>query len=223
MLTDISYFPPRSSIKYVELLAAIAGTIYFYKYRGMFLKYFLLILWYTVINEFSGLILEKMGVRTNVIIYNIYHLINFSFLFLVFRIYVKKDILKKCITLFMGLYILSFFVNLIFENYLVRVQTVPFFIAAIGIIISVLFYFSQVLNTNEVLYVRQNLLFWISVGYLLYLSGSLPIRVIRNFYTDAYSSETLKYILDASGLLSIVMNICFILGFIWHKKDQQYS
>lgn len=223
MLLEISFLPPRSSVKYAELIAAIVGTIYFYKYKHTFLKYFLIVLWYTAVNEFIGSFMRFVLEVYNVIIYNIFHLVNFLFLFLLYRNYVKNRTHKKWIVLFMSLYVISFFINLIFENYLFRIQTVPFFIAAVGVIVSILFYFSQVLNTNEVLFVRQNLLFWISVGYLLYLSGSLPIRVIRNYFIEDYSSETLKYILDASGLLSIVMNICFILGFIWHKKNQQYS
>lgn len=219
---EISFYTLRASIKYVELITAIVGTIYYYKYRHTFLKYFLVILWYTAINEFVGYGIRKIISDYNIIIYNIFHLVNFSFLFLLFRRYVEKKNHKKWIQWFFLAYVFSFFINMFFENYFYEIQTIPFFIASLGIIISILFYFSQILNSTEVLYVRSYLLFWISIGYFLYLTGNLPIRIIRNFFNSDKDIYLLQNILNSTSILSIVMNICFILGFIWLKKDKQY-
>ncbi len=222
MLLEFSFnfFPPRSSIKYIELLTAIIGTCYLYKYKHTFLKYFLIILWYTVVNEFTGYILAReLGFRRNVIIYNVYHLVNFSFIFLLFRNYVTKKRYKYRIRLFSILYLISFFVNMFFENYFEKIQTVPFFVASILIIVSIMYYYSEILNTNEVLYVKKKMVFWISVGYLLYLSGSFPIRIVRNYFTEALNVE---YIVEVGSFISIVMNICFIIGFIWSEENKQY-
>ncbi len=219
MLLEIPSIPIRSSVKYIELISAIVGTIYFYKYKHTFLKYFLVILWYTAVNEFTCYFLRKYGiVANNLIIYNIFHLINFSFLFLLFNRFLKVEKHKRLTSVFLLIYVSSFFMNMIFENYLERVQTIPFFIAAILLIVSIVFYFSKLLKSNEVLSVKTNLLFWISVGYLLYLSGNLPIRVIRNYYLE---EVRLEYILEFSSILSIILNICFIIGFICGKKDKQ--
>ncbi len=219
MLLEVSSFSIRSSIKYIELLAAIVGTIYFYKYKHAFLKYFLIILWYTALNEFLGFFLKKVRFINNIVIYNIFHFINFSFLFLLFSRYIKVRKHTYWTKMFLILYIFSFFINMLFENYLEQVQTIPFFIASVFLIICIVFYFSRLLNSNEVLIVRKNILFWISVGYLLYLSGNFPIRVIRNYFVEVVN---LEYILEVSSVLSIIMNICFIIGFIWGEKDKQY-
>ena len=219
MLLDIPSFSLRGSVKYVELISAIIGTIYFYKYKHSFLKYFLIILWYTAINEFTCYFLKKYGIVTNnLIIYNIFHLINFSFLFLLFNRFLKLEKHKHLTRVFLIIYVASFFLNMIIENYLENVQTIPFFIASVLLIVSIVFYFSKLLKSNEVLAVRTNILFWISVGYLLYLSGNLPVRVIRNYYVEEVK---LEYILEFSSILSIILNICFIIGFICGKKDKQ--
>ncbi|MDN3665930.1 hypothetical protein ACFFU1_05635 [Algibacter miyuki] len=207
----------RSSIKYIELLVAIIGTIYLFKYKHTYLKYFLVILWYTAINEFSGYLFRILGFSTNMIIYNVFHFINFSFLFLLFNRSLEIPKYKKATSIFLGIYVASFFINMFFENYLIEVQTVPFLIASVLLITSIVFYFSEILNTEEVLYVKNNMLFWISVGYLLYLSGNIPIRVIRNYFADVVSLEN---VLEISSVLSIVMNMCFIIGFVWGEKDK---
>lgn len=219
MFLEVSFITIRSCIKYVELLAALVGTYYFYKYKRDFLKYFLIILWYTAINEFLGFTLTKMGVAVNIIIYNIFHFINFSFLFLLFNKCLKIERHKKFTKLFLAIYVLSFFVNMWFQNYIFQIQTIPYLIASVLLITSIVFYFSEILNTNEVLFIKTNIMFWISVGYLLYLAGNIPIRVIRNYLFELVD---LKDILEISSVLSIIMNICFILGFIWGEKDKRY-
>ncbi len=219
MLIEVSSFSLRSSIKYIELIVAIIGTIYYFKYKRTFLKYFLIILWYTAINEFFGFLLKKIGYTNNIIIYNVFHFINFSFLFLLFNRSLSKAKHKQWTKIFLLTYIIGFFINLCFENYFIQVQTIPFLMASIFLIISIVFYFSELLNTNEVLFVKKNILFWISVGYLLYLSGNLPIRVIRNYFTEVVN---LEYILEISSILSIILNVCFIIGFIWGEKNKQY-
>lgn len=205
----------RSSIKYVELITAVAGTIYYHKYNKGFIKYFLLILWYTVLNEFFSFFIKKTGVEYTIIYYNIYHLINFSFLFLLFKNYINNEMYKKIIRFGFYIYVMSFLVNMIFENYIYNIQTIPFFIASGFIITSILFYFSQILKSNEVLYISNNLLFYISIGYFFYLVGNIPIRIIRNYF---YEIPNLEYILNVGSILSILMNICFIVGFIWSRK-----
>lgn len=210
---DFSYL--RSSIKYVELITAITATIYYSKYNEGVIKYFLVILWYTVINEFFAFFIKKTGVEYTIIYYNIYHLINFSFLFLLFKYYIKKKLHKRIVQFGFYAYLLSFFINMYFENYIYRIQTIPFFIASAFIITSIIFYFSQILKSDEVLYIKNNLLFYISIGYFFYLVGNIPIRIVRNYF---YEIPNLEYILNVGSILSILMNICFIIGFVWSKK-----
>ncbi len=200
--------------------SAITGTVFFYKYKHTFLKYFLVLLWYVALNEILGHFLYKYSIlRNNSIIYNIYHIINFSFLFILFRTYVKENTHKKWIKLFLITYILSFSIAAFFVDYSISIQVIPFIIGAVFIIISILFYFLEILNTNKVLYVSNNLLFWISVGLFLYFVGKIPMRIILNY---SYEEEYFNAIIVARSVLSIVMNLCFIIGFIWSQKDKQY-
>ena len=220
MVLEISFLVLQKSIKYIELTTALVGSIFYYKYNNTFLKYFLIILWFTAVNEFLGYFLHHHNIlRNNSIIYNIYHFINFSFLFILLKNYVSKKKHKNWINTFLLLYIISFFANLFIQDYFKQVQTLPFIIGAILIVISIFFYFLEILNTDKVLDVSKNLLFWISVGLLLYFIGKIPTRMTRNYY---YEITDFENIFIVEYMLSIVMNSLFIIGFICSEKDRQY-
>lgn len=216
---EFIYLNLRNSIKYIELITAIIGTVYLYKYKHTCLKYFLVLIWYVVFNEFLGFFLKANGIINNVVIYNIYHLINFSFLFLLYKTYVKNSIHKKLIKYFWIIFIISFFGNMYYQNYLKQAITIPFIVAALLLILSIVFYFSEILNSNKVLNINKNLLFWISIGLLLYHFGKIPTRIMRNYYYEIPNFESISI---TESCLSIIMNICFIIGFIWSEKDKQY-
>jgi len=76
----------RLFVPFSELLAAIIGTIYFYKYKHTHLKYFLFILWYIVLTEFTGWysshydvlgFFDQDGIHYNLWMYNLMYLIFF--------------------------------------------------------------------------------------------------------------------------------------------------
>ncbi|MBQ4818756.1 hypothetical protein [Aquimarina sp. MMG016] len=200
-------------------MAAIIGVIYFYKYKNTALKYFLLLLWYVTINDIIGMYLREKVTHYNAIIYNIYYVVNFTYLLLLYRAYLSNKKSKVVVLTFTLIYLFSFIVNGFFENYLIEFQRFPYIIAALFLIITVILYFSEVLNSEKVLHAKKNLLFWISVGLLLYYVGNIPFRIIRNYYQDL-ADATILFLVNLT--LGIVMYICFIIGFLWSDKKQQY-
>lgn len=198
-------------------LSAIVGLIYLYKYKHTYLKYFLILLWFSILIEFIG----KLYGRPNYIVYNIYHLINFSWLLLLFKYCVKEVMHKKIITSFILIYILSFFINIFFQDYFNEIQTIPHFIGSFFIIVSIFFYFSEILNTNKILYTSKYLLFWISIGLLMYYAGKTPTRIIKNYW-DEVAESSFDLILFIDYILLIIMNLFFIIGFIFSNKDKQF-
>ena len=116
-------------------------------------------------------------------------------------------------------YLVSFFINGFFENYLYEFQSIPYIIAALFTIITILLYFREILNSEKVLYTNKNLLFWIGIGLLLYFVGNIPFRILRNYY-EYLTDATILFLINFT--LTIVMNTCFIIGFIWSDKKQPY-
>ena len=204
---------------FIELITAVIASIYFYKYKNTFLKYFCFLLWYAVLNDISGVLIRDYISRYNAIIYNIYYCINFTYLFALYRHYIKNDKYKKLLLLFILFYYIILIINGFFENYIIEFLSLPYIAAATFIIISISIYFVEILNTEKVLYVKKNLLFWISVGLLLFYIGNIPFRILRNYY-EYLTDATVLILLNV--ILATIMNSCFIIGFIWSDKKQLY-
>lgn len=218
MLLEISFLELKHSIKYIELITAVVGSIYFYKYKHTYLKYFLALLWFVVFVEFFGKYYYQLF-NSNYIIYNIYHAINFTALLMLYRTFIQNKRHKKWISFFPSIYLVSFFANLLLQNYFNQIQTFPFIIGALLVIFSILLYFLEILSTDKVLYVSKNLLFWISIGLLIYFVGKIPTRLITNYWNEVSYYESIFIV---EYILTIFMNVCFIIGFICTKKRRQY-
>ncbi|RZS98921.1 hypothetical protein EV197_0122 [Aquimarina brevivitae] len=202
-----------------ELLALITAVIYFYKYKNTALRYFLLLLAYIFLNDSLGMFVREYITDYNAVLYNSYYVINFSFWFLLYRYYLKITFNKKIVLSFFLIYIISFIINGFFENYLIDYQRLPYIIAALFLIITIVIYFIEVLNSQKVLHTKNNLLFWISVGLLIYYVGNLPFRILRNYYIQL-ADATILFLVNF--VLTVVLNSCFIIGFIWSNKKQQF-
>ena len=90
------------------------------------------------------------------ILYNIYYLIVFNYLMFLFRNYVTSTSHKRVILFFICIYTISFFVNGFFENYLIQFSRTPYIIGASFLVISIIFYYIDILNSEKVLYVNKN-------------------------------------------------------------------
>jgi len=92
-------------------------------------------------------------------------------------------------------------------------QTYSIILAGIFIVISIIILLIELLNSDKILKINKLLLFWISIGVLLFYSGILPIYVV----VDLLNYQGLfDYIILG---LNIVMYGCFITGFIVSKKE----
>ncbi|MBC8756336.1 hypothetical protein H2O64_16800 [Kordia sp. YSTF-M3] len=204
-------------ILYVEITTAIVASIYFYKYKSTYLKYFIIYLWYIAINEAIGKYSSEVLAIYNLIIYNIYLLISFSFLFSVYWNFLKYKKYKKTVFIFGVIYIIFFTVNgLFFENYTKDLVTYPFIMASCFLIITVTFYFIEILNSEKVLNVTRDLLFWISVGVVLFNIGVIPWVITLKHYSESFAAMNTLF-----RVLILILNICYIVGFICSHKIQK--
>ncbi len=80
------------------------------------------------------------------------------------------------------------------------------------VIISVVSYYIESLNSDKVLYAQESLLFWVSLGLLLFQVGIIPIFIFLNFLNF---SGLYDYILLT---LNFVLYGCMITGFIISKR-----
>ena len=60
-------------------------------------------------------------------------------------------------------------------------------------------------------------MFWISTGLLLFYVGYLPIKLTRKVFATAIDNYLILALVHV--LLVIFMNIFFIIGLIWKRKN----
>jgi len=217
----LRYFVPFS-----ELLAAIAGTIYFYKYKNTVLKYLLYLLWYITLTEFSAWFasindilgfFDEKGIHYNLWFYNLLRPITFLTLFFIYFKSVKTKTYQLWIKIFTIIYILILIINWTFiQNFAFEMSETPKIAGSIFLIILIVFYFIELLKSDKIVIFHMTLQFWISVGLLLYYSGTIPFALKWNGYMLIPGIHKLFLI---NTILALAMYLIFTFGFIWSKKE----
>jgi hypothetical protein len=216
--------------KYIELLAALVGTIFYYKYKHTYLKYFLFLLWYIFLSEFFvGYIRDnkidfflhysKTGIIYTHWVYNILDTISFLvYYYIYYKSMSSNEKYKNWIKKFAIAYIVISILNWSFiQNFFEELQSYLFIIGAIFLIIAILFYFIELLKSEKILVFHKNLLFWISIGLLLYYTGNIPFAAELNGY--ALIPGGIHKLFLIVNILAIIMYLLFTFGFIWSKKE----
>ncbi len=200
-----------------ECIAAVTGLFFLFNHRikGA-LKWFPVFLTYIFLNDLIGLKIKPLFPdANNLILYNISTTITFIFIFYIYYQYCKTRTNKRLILFFLSLYISILFIGGWIENYLYQLQSIPFLLGALLLMASIIFYYIELLKTEQTREITKDLLFWISAGLLIYYIGKIPFRVVRDYYASI-SSYSILFILNS--ILTIIMNGCFIIGFIMNKR-----
>ena len=223
---DISIDAFRNFVLYSELLAAIVGTIYFNKYKHTYLKYFLYLLWYITLTEFTAWyatenhvlgFFDENGTHYNYWFYNLLYMITFMFLYYIYFKSINTKKYRKWIKVFLISYVIIATINWSFvQNFFFDWSEIPTVIGSIFLIITILFYFIELLKSEKIIIFHRMLLFWISVGLLLFYSGTIPFTLKFNGYALIPGVHKIFLI---QFILAIIMYLTFTFGFIWSKKE----
>ncbi len=216
----------RDFVVYSELISAIVGTIYLYKYKNTYLKYFLLLLWYITVTELIGgyivenkilVYIDENGLVYNKWLHNIRRFVTFIILYYIYFKLLQTKVFKKWIKIFAIIFSIIYVLNWIFlQNFIKESPEIPQVLGSIFLVISILFYFIELLKSEKIMVFHRLLLFWISVGLLLFYTGTIPFMLKWNGYMLIPGVHKLFLIVY---ILAITMYLIFTFGFIWSKKE----
>ncbi len=204
----------------------IVSMIRYPKYFDTSLKYFPIVILYTFLNECLGILIYKYDTfslafnnlysNNYTIIYTIYNIGFFLYFFYLFRTYLQNSGYRTIIRFSSFLFIAACLINPFFQNIYDEYQYIIFFSGALILILCVILYIDEQIKkrTGDL---KNNVLFWIALGLLLYHMGYIPIKLQRyqNELKGATEEPYLKYI---HLFLILVMYVCFIIGFLRMKK-----
>lgn len=203
---------------FLQLVTAVVGTLYYSKYKNSILKYFLLLLWYIVLNDFTATYFSLNVSKYNAPFYNVFQLISFSFYLALYKKTFESLKCKKLSSYFIAIYYLVFAFNFFIDDFTKNYFSISYITGALFIVVSIIMYFSEILNSDKIIHINKMLLFWISIGLLVSFLPNIPFNVIRKYYAD---SPTIPYIFVTSYFLVIVNNLLLISGFVWSNEEQK--
>ncbi len=207
-----------------ELSAAVTGFYYQKKIKDTYWKFFppflLLIFIFEITAEIFNLGFGMPDV--NLVLYK-YIIIPGQFLFYFWLFYKYFEGLKvqKIPIYFALIYITA----LVFDHF----QTfhanpwfldISYTIGAIMIILAIFQFIAVFIKSDELIQFKTSMMFWVSVGLLLFFAGSLPYWLIRSYLVNF--PEIGNGLVILQFCLNYIMYICFIISFKWGRPKLQY-
>jgi len=196
-------------------VAAITSILFYKRYKTTWLRIMPIFLSYAFINDFLGLC--ALGPKNNNLYYSIYSIIAFVYYLFVYYQNLKANRFKTIISIGIILYLISVVINIKYQDIMVESLVYSYCFGGGLIIMAILFYFVEKLANPKILHIKTDLLFWISVGLLLFYSGYIPIKLARiSIETFKADNISIRFI---HLLLVIIMNGLFSIGFIWNREN----
>ncbi len=208
------------SIVYLELICAIIGTICFNKYKESYLRFVIYYLWLVCFIEIFSTYFASI-LNSNIILYNILSIIEFFVFSYIFYKELKIPFFRKVVFTSLTIFFTSLIANIAYvgDPYS-KFLNLAFGCSSILLSLYCCFYFYYIARTEKILHLYKMLFTWICIGLLVYHLCSLPITVLSNQLEEINESDSLLSILGLSGML---MYLCFTTGFLWSKKEYNYS
>jgi hypothetical protein len=213
-MKNIDMFLIRNILIGLEIVLGLFAIIFYYKYRNSFLKYFVILIWYAIINEFIGQYYSANIDRNNTVIYNIYKIVEFSFYLLLYKNIIKNINYKNTISVFLILYYISIIINCFYESFIYDYFIKNYILGAAFIIVSIVFYFIETLNSNKIMSIDKSLYFWFSVALLINYLPNIPFKIVTKYYVN---SPTIPYIYLTTYILAFISFSILIYGFLCSK------
>lgn len=201
--------------KVAEGTALLASILFYSKYKHTALKFLPIVLGYMFLLEIFGVKLYHY-LDFNALFYNVFNLCFYLFFFYVFYYFLHKRSNKKGVIILVGIFIISLIVDLITFDFVHESLLYSYITGGCLIVICVILYFLEMLNSSRVLSLRQDLLFWMGIGLLLFYMGYIPVKITRLYF--ASEQNTFMTLLIMHQVLIIILYGCFTAGLLWKMK-----
>ena len=207
---------------YLQLATVLIIFINYKKFNRNVLRYFPFLFLYTALNEFIAKFLHNyLHLEGNFIFFNVFFFINFSYFFYLMH-HVLRGNYKLIPKVFYVLYLILLIIEIFIlkSDYEIKSQYFPYLTAAIGILVSILFFLIQVILSPEVIVIQKKITFWIVLAYFTYFSGMLVFKMAqKHLGTD----QDYFYIYNIPILVTIILNIILIFGALWSGTEKSSS
>ncbi|WP_445384385.1 hypothetical protein ACT6NV_10405 [Robiginitalea sp. IMCC44478] len=216
ILLDYSFLP-------VYTLTLVLSLMRFPKYFDTPLRFFPIIICYTLITELLGFIIRTFDEydfffneiynNYNTPIYNVYNVVFCLYFFYVFRAYIESDEIKNRIEYASILFVGITLANPLLQDFLTQPQFYSYICGALLLLYCVFEYFRQNRRMVGVYFQNRDLLSWIGLGMAIFYTLYIPIKIIKHVSLIT-SVEQAMLVRRITLSLIILMYGCYCLGLI---------
>ena len=205
----------------LEISSCITGFVFYKKIKNSYWRWFPV---YLGIISATELIAEYFlyaegNLRMNDNIYRFFGIpFEFLFLFWLFYQYFFKTSQSKWPLFAMVGYIICLLADLLFVGKMkLFFDSFSYTIGNILLLVLLIMFFLRFIKSEEILHYKSSMMFWVSVGLLVFYLGSLPFYGLRTTLYNQYPGFFYLYWYIQFGL-NYLMYILFSLAFIWSKQ-----
>lgn len=215
MLEDL-----RFGIVYLSLLSGICGLVFLHKLPGNKAKSILLLIWLSTATELVGKYFTTWTGLLNYYVFNLYILMSFSIYILLLKSLIKTRTHKNLASLLLVIFLVFYFINYFFiQNEFGQILTNSYTVGVLSIIILSFLYMFELFSSNLVLSYSKSVFFWFVLGILIFHVPFLPFMLSLKWFLIDYNPSIYGLIIF---FLNLLMNFCFLVGFIWSEKKYNY-
>lgn len=225
MIQELLNFIEDSYYIPLYLLAWIIAVGRYRSYYDTVLKYFPVFIIYTFLTELLGYFIKHTDefqffsdyryTWHNIIIYNIYSVLSFSFFYYIYWSILKIDKHKTRVKYAAIVGLSSYLISLFFQNPFHKGLYWADLIASIVLLYAIGLYFIEKRKENSYYAMRDNLMFWISIGLFIFHIFFPFIFIAAYDFPIFYYEYQLHEILK---IFIVIMYLCFIIGFLMGKR-----
>ena len=207
------------------MIACITGFIHWAKVKKTFWKVFPIYLFFVVCSETFGIYSTYYKYYEISRCFFDYFEIptEFLFFFWLFHKNFKAYKFKILPIICAGLYLGSWIAEIIyFHTDVNHFLSLSYTVGNLLLLVLIVCFFYKLINSELILGFKNNRLFWISTGLLIFYLGSFPYFGLENLMVRNYTN-LFYFFRNIMLVLNSVMYIMFTLSFIWGKQNSVSS
>lgn len=216
MIENLRYLPGLFA-----LITGVIGVLNWTKLPNYKSKLFLVTIFLSVFTEFLGVYFTQWTGLLNYYVFNFYIFILFTIYYYLLASIIKKYLYKLIAFVFIFLYLfaISICISINSNKLGLGIFSEIYALGVLFFIILSILYLFEFFNSNKVLNYSKTIFFWFILGVLLFHVPFLPFMLSLEWFLIEYNTSIYWIIIF---ILNVIMNVCFIIGFIWTEKKYNY-
>jgi hypothetical protein len=205
------------------LLVVILSIVRYPKYFDTPLKFLPVVFSYTLLTEVLGGVIRENENWSffsnelfniyNLVIYNIYYIIFFLYFYYIYWSYLRSRLFRLLVAYGASLFLVVSVINPFFQHFLYESQTFAYLTGTLVLLLAIVLYSVEQFKNDLAIPSRYNLIFWLSIGLVVFFACYLPIEIYR-YWNFKFGGREPIYVRSIVHGLILLMNLIFCVGFI---------